>query len=151
MGVLILAVAFMAIAWDNDTNNMAPYQYINNTADLLDKAKQTSAFEQKIQFIYEAITTYGQGPNLDKLQMLASFDTNQKIDYTFPAIKIEIINEYLSHRNMVHALKVAVSEIAFFIVALVAVFLNWDTLEDGKKHIVWGLTITLLLLILALI
>jgi len=130
---------------------MAPFEYLKKTSDLLDKAKAANVFSEKMQFINESITTYGQGSNLDKLQMLVSFDTNLKIDYTLPDIKAEILNEYYGHRNMFHGWKVAISEIAFLIVALAGIVLDWDTLDDGYAHIVWGATITLLVVILVLL
>lgn len=151
IGAIILAVVFMAIARDNDNNNMAPFEYLNKTNDLLDKAKTADVFSEKMQFINESIATYGQGPSLDKLQLLALANTSDQANFMIPALKLEISDEYSSHRNGVHAFKVALSEFAFFFVALVGIFLNWNTLKDEEKHIVWSVTITLLLLILVLI
>jgi len=151
VGALILAVVFMAVALNNDKNNLTPFEYLNKTNDLLGKARATDVFPEKMQFINESITTYGQGPNLDNLQFLASAGTSEQADLLIPLLRIDITNELHGHRNIVHAFKVAASEIFFLLVALVGIFLDWNKLKDGEKHFVWSITSTLLLLILMLI
>ena len=149
--LFFLAVLFMAVARQNDANNMSPYEYLNKTNDLLDKARATTVFSEKMQYVNESIATYGQGPNLDKLQLLASVDSNYVADSLIPDLENAISHEFTSHRNGLQVIKVGVSEFAFAITALIGIFLDWHNLSDREKHIVWGFTLASLALIIVLL
>ena len=130
---------------------MAPYQYLNKTADLLDKANQADNFEQKMQYINESIRTYGQGPNLAKLQMLTSLNTNEKMNYVLPDVKAEINDEFSSHADFVRGVKIVAAWIAFLLTTIYSTIIDYNSKSDGEKHFILGVTFVSLLIVLVLI